>query len=534
MLWKKDSNRKTALYVDYFADLGTDLADLDAIQNQLKSMKKSDAVSERLREEGNIEFAARNWTNAIMAYNYALCFAENGSEALSHAYANRSPFFFELDQFDSCCTDIKLALEVSECSDSLKQSIVQHQKDCADFIENSMSIESTVNVPTLDFEPNKSFPCFANVLQLDRHTELGYRITAKTDIDVGKRIFVEKSLVSTAIDGQYMRCSVCLTRSNNLIPCGNCTKAMFCNTECQNSILHAAECGMATAIESDGKLTFLIRTVLYAMSLFNSANDFVNFVEKCIDKQQDFPLSMTDDRSKYEQFLRLKPDRMIASGEKRDPLIYFAYQAIMASKAADWFVLKKQQRFLTHLIWQHEAIISLGCVHQYTDKNGQADSLHLFPTFRQFNHLCSPNAMFHLADNWSTITTMRPIKKGEEVTVSYFGRNFPADSMVERQEYVERLRDNFGNKCQCDLCENRTSTAGKRKAMKADPSYQNILQTIEQNFGEETSLDMKEMKHHAIEFLEKFGQAKWCAELHLATTFFMDINWAQIESGDLE
>ena len=143
-----------------------------------------------------------------------------------------------------------------------------------------MSIENAIDEPTLDFEPNENLPCFANVLELDRKTELGYRITAKDDIDVDQRIFVEESLVSTLIADQYMRCNVCLTRSNNLIPCGVCTTAMFCNSDCRNSIQHAVECGLTTAIEDDGKLIFLIRTVLHAISIFNgNVDDLVDFVE---------------------------------------------------------------------------------------------------------------------------------------------------------------------------------------------------------------------------------------------------------------
>lgn len=532
MLWKKESNRSTAMYVDYFADSGINSTDLDG--KRFKSIPKSDVLSNRLREEGNIEFAARNWTNAIKAYNYALCFAENDSETLCHAYANRSACFFELDQFESCHKDIKLATDTAECSDELKQMINQHQKDCDDFIGNDNPIENTVHTPKLVFEPNEEFPCFANVLQLDRQTKFGYRITAKNDIDVGQRIFMEESMVSTLINDQYMRCSVCLTRHNNLIPCEKCTTAMFCDDKnCQSNILHATECGMTTEIDGDGKLAFLIRTVMYAIGLFTSAKELISFVEKYAGEKNVVALPMTDPRSKYQQFLKLKFDRIIASGEKRDLYVGIAYKAIMASIIGDRFALKGQKRFLAHLILQHEAIISLGCVHQYTNETGEAESLHLFPTLNQFNHSCTANAMFHLVDNWSIVTTMRPIKKGDEVTISYFGRTCYAESCAEQQEYVELLRDNFGINCQCDLCESRTSTDEERKAMQADPAYQFILQCSEHNNNGEASLDMEQVKHQATEFLRKFGQSKWCLELSMVTASFMDTNWIQIKSRDL-
>lgn len=192
-----------------------------------------------------------------MAYNYSLCFAENDTESQSSAYANRSAAYFELDRFDSCRIDIDLNSQVStNCSDTLKQAISQHQKDCMDFIDNKMFNtlkKRKVNVPSLDFKPNESFPCLANVLQIEQTKGFRYRFTANCDIDVGKKVYVEKSLFSMPIDNLFLRCCVCLTKCDNLIPCTICTNHMFCSEQCKSSTVHKVECQLTTEIKGNEK-----------------------------------------------------------------------------------------------------------------------------------------------------------------------------------------------------------------------------------------------------------------------------------------
>lgn len=525
-LWQKERIKKFAYFVNYFDDLETDFADLDEIFEISKPAAKSNTISSKLREEGNIEFAAKNWTNAIKAYNYALCFAENESEALSQAYANRSACFFELDQFESCHKDIELALQSSKCTKKLKKLIFRHQKDCADFIQNIASTDNTNVGPKLDFKPNEQWSALANVLQIEN------RVTAGCDINVGQRIIAETSFVRTLMDDLYMRCCICSKHSNNLIPCSKCTEAMFCSGKCEQSILHKAECNFSSCMQSnlkdDGKLAFLTRTVLHAISLFNNVFELMTFVMKNVAACDTVNLDCEmDEQSKYAYFLNLKSDPKIARGDKFDPIIYFAYKAIMASDLKKMFTGTKPKRFLVHLIWQHEAIISLGHIHQYTNRYNQIESLHLFLTFSLFSHSCTPNAMWYIANDVLIVEAMRPIQKGEEIMISYFGRNCFIDSENERQEYLKCLADNFQMDCSCDLCKGIVASTKDREIFTVDPLFQYILGSLYNRNGENLPMNVEEAKNNAIDFMKKFGRSKWCTEIGMVAACLMDMTWLQ-------
>lgn len=524
MLWEKDPRKK---YTDYFAGDDMNLAELDEIFARSKPLPKSDVISHKLREEGNIEFGERNWSNAIKAFNYALCFAENGSEALSHAYANRSACLFELDQFENCLKDIKLALESSKCSQPFEQMIIQHQKDCTDFIQNIPSPKNVDQTNHFDFEPNLNIPSLSNALQVEKQMVSGYRAIANCDIDVGAMISIEMSPVSKLTDNCCMRCCICFAKSNNLMPCQHCTKAMFCSKKCQTSILHAAECNFGEEIDGNGKLAFLTRTILYAVSLFKNANELMRFVGKCVKSDSsDKPLSMVDDKSKYQHFLSLQSDLKIVRAEKRDPLIYLAYKSIMVTNVATMFSTKTMQRFLVHLIWQHDAIISLGHVHQFVNEEEQ-ESLHLSLIFSLFAHSCTPNAMRYFNGNKLFVRAIRPIKKGQSVTVSYFGNRCFEGNDVERQEYLELLANTFKIKCSCDLCEGHVINEQERESMATHTSYKYIFWSMYEQENQIQPMNLDEIKRNAKEFLQKFGQSKWCKELEIVTAAFMDAFWLQ-------
>lgn len=540
MLWKKES-KSNVLYINYFDKLDQSVAELDVIAKQSSPPAKSNGISDRLRHEGNVEFEAKNWSNAIMACNYALCFAEPQSDAMIQAYANRSACYFELDRFNSSDNDIKLALQVPTRSHMLKQQLKQHRRDCSDFIGQNNSHNSTPTPSNHDHnDANESFQW----LTPERCEPFRYRFRADSDIDVGQTIWTESGLVSTLMNGQYMQCNVCFATNDNLIPCKCCTTAMFCSGSCQYSTLHTVECNSNTEINEDGKLKLLIRTVLYAISLFNDIDGLVEFVIKTVsgESKSNGQHIAIDELAKYRQFLQLKSCQDIASGEHPDPLIYFAFKAIMDSKIGEMFVTVKRQRFLTHLIWQHQAIISLGYVHQHTNKFNEVQSLGIFPQFSYFKHSCTPNAMYYLTRNKLVVVSLAPIKKGEEIFVSYFGKTsiliFDSNK-EERKEQLRSLYKSFGQKCSCAFCHKCEPNAKQRKAMKNDRMYRYIgriypsgedgLYKLEKSL---TAKQISDAREQAYKFLMKYGRMTWCKELAKIVACFMDIIWLESESDD--
>lgn len=545
MLWKKESD-SGALYIDYFAKLEQTITDLDVIAAKSKPPVKSNRISDRLREEGNVEFEARNWANAIMAYNYALRFAKPQSVALAHAYANRSACYFELDRYNSSLIDTKFALNVAVNLDALRQQLKQNHSDCLDFI--SPNDDRNDSSGGIDDQTTLS-PTAPNDGEIQWLTSelcepFRYRFTANSDVDVGQTIWTETALVSTLMNDQYMHCNVCFAKSDNLIPCSSCTTAMFCNQTCQSSYLHMAECNSNTEINEDGKLKLLIRSVLHAIQLFNSVDDLMEFVMQTIsgESQSNSQHFGTDCLSEYRQFLQLKSREDIATGDHPDPLIYFAFKAIINTKNGEMFEEVQQQRFLTHLIWQHQAIISLGYVHQHTNKFNEVQSLGIFPQFSHFKHSCTPNAMYYLTGRKLVMVSLTPIRKGEEIYVSYFGKTamLTFDSNAEtRKELLRSLYKTLGQKCNCSLCHKSESNPAQRKSMKNDRKYRHISRIYYSSEGglyklgkSLTTKQMSDAREHAIAFLRKYGRRTWCKELAKIAACFMDIIWLESETDD--
>ncbi|KAL6708100.1 SET domain-containing protein 5 [Coniothyrium glycines] len=75
------------------------------------------------------------------------------------------------------------------------------------------------------------------------------------------------------------------------------------------------------------------------------------------------------------------------------------------------------------------------------------DHISLFPKIARINHSCRPNLSYYwnASRNRKIVYATRPIKKGEEVFVSYI-------SLLLAQEDRQRYLDRYGFKCHCEAC----------------------------------------------------------------------------------
>lgn len=73
-------------------------------------------------------------------------------------------------------------------------------------------------------------------------------------------------------------------------------------------------------------------------------------------------------------------------------------------------------------------------------------------TASMFNHSCNPNSSWEFTENGIIIKTLRSIKNGEPLTLSY-GPN----SAINFDQRQTRLKEDYCFFCQCDLCKNDAS-----------------------------------------------------------------------------
>ena len=62
----------------------------DAAKNEIASFAKK---SDRLKEEGNVHFVAKNWKEALNSYQKALEMTMAGTEERASLYSNRAACF---------------------------------------------------------------------------------------------------------------------------------------------------------------------------------------------------------------------------------------------------------------------------------------------------------------------------------------------------------------------------------------------------------------------------------------------------------
>ncbi|XP_055297300.1 uncharacterized protein LOC129565939 [Sitodiplosis mosellana] len=224
MLWRKETNKNDAMYVDIFA-LNDRQANFSGVPCHVgcaetdTNFDKCDALSLQKRNGGNEYFKKGQWTRAIEMYGESLCYAENGSKNISLAYANRSACFLKMKRYEQCLVDIGLAKEVGYPAE-LMSKLDQRKEECLK-TEGGQHSSSTKFESKLSFEPDEQFPCMANVVKISVDDEGDPVIVAKEDIDVGQIVAEEKMFMGYIYSWHGLACNICLKRIANDMQCGN-------------------------------------------------------------------------------------------------------------------------------------------------------------------------------------------------------------------------------------------------------------------------------------------------------------------------
>eukprot|EP00927_Polykrikos_kofoidii_P040386 TRINITY_DN34537_c0_g2_i2.p1 TRINITY_DN34537_c0_g2~~TRINITY_DN34537_c0_g2_i2.p1 ORF type:complete len:337 (+),score=57.12 TRINITY_DN34537_c0_g2_i2:59-1012(+) len=125
----------------------------------------------------------------------------------------------------------------------------------------------------------------------------------------------------------------------------------------------------------------------------------------------------------------------------------------------------------------------------------------VFATASIMNHSCAPNAFHHFDEkrNLEVVYAMRPIKRNDEITISYI------DTMQVRADRQEQLKDTYGFECRCEACampEEKREVSDQRRGRiaalnqeikafsamgKCDAVVENseeLVETIDKEFGD--------------------------------------------------
>lgn len=515
MLWKKESNLRNALYVDLFHGHSVEIQYIlhkfsKAGCNFDGSYYKNDAISNTYRQNGNTSFEKGFFINAIEWYNKSLCFAENGSRTLGLAYANRSNCFLKLKMFGKCLVDIELAMQ-NQYPSQLMGKLERRRNDCLKLMETEDD-QSDSSAPKLDFEANEQFPCLANVVDIQSGDGFGHRIIAAADIDVGKTVMVEPCYIGVTKFDHYKICMLCLRERLNFTPCPKCTSALFCSN-CKDSKLHGIECDMNYGCPADFKFMDVVRSISLAKNAFQNVDELIACVENMVMNRGGTvqPLNLVDAKSKYCAFFQ--SSRAWWMYPLHLEQAYLFYQLLLEHREmAAFFRTNAHRRFLMHLVQHHVAMILQGAYNKrIAPIGGQGiTDTYINIVAKHLSHSCIPNVCHVLKNGSVNCIVIRPIKKGDELFISYITLH-DSQSDVQRQLLLKQR----GVDCDCQRCELKVSSSNPQ--MKADSNFQDIqrmfkVQMFYNGFYDGKKIDA--MKKKCFDFLHKFGQMRCSTEMY--------------------
>lgn len=543
-LWEKEAS--SGLYVDLFDEndvpesLQNEFDIFDKIKTKVIAnqeyhfLAKDNKKSLAFRALGNDFFSKKNFTEAMKLYNKSLCFAENGTENISLAYANRSSCFLHMKMYAKCLADIELAIKANY-PEKLMPKLLKRQKDCKDSLQNGSIDASYINYPALSYEEDPKFPGMANTLEIKRHKKFGRHVVAKCNIPAGQTVLIEKALFSTSSD--HYHCHDCLKTAMNFVPCEHCSWGLFCHNSCENEHeMHQMECGesligmweleekeldVATEFLSVQRkftdhfevLDFLKHSLLKILKSFPNVESLIEFVEDTVaSKSSNVPDRLDDVKSKYLALLQLNratPNldrKILCIIQTNHTYNYLLLRDDIKTK----FNTEQKRRFLMHFILHQILVIFLN---GFSTDDGRKNA---FVLSSYFNHGCASNLRCISRANMRFGVTLRPIKAGQQLFISYLSDVF-GDTTVE--ETQEKMQENFGFQCsKCERCKpNELLWLKNSNLLQQDTDYLFLSHKSSQwrktNDGRSEKEKQKILKEMTLNVLNRFGSGHWCEEL---------------------
>jgi len=275
---------------------------------------KNGAMSDKIREQGNVKFGAGDNHGAMKLYTESVICAPAGP-GLGLALGNRSAALYHLGQHAAAGQDILLALqhkyprhlqyklhlrqaqclirlgnyagvgeELDKCRDSLEHAKLQENKKVSVIKDISALNNEVIRLkkkqkqesfdkkkdPKRDFTENKNIPGASSKLRLEKSNDKvrARYLSACEDIETGEILFSESPFSCVLLPPFYStNCHHCLIKLQAPVSCLVCTQPRYCSGSCRDaawSQYHKYECGHLDTLHSVGIGHLAFRTILMA------------------------------------------------------------------------------------------------------------------------------------------------------------------------------------------------------------------------------------------------------------------------------
>ncbi|CAG5077649.1 Similar to SMYD4: SET and MYND domain-containing protein 4 (Pongo abelii) [Cotesia congregata] len=481
---------------------------------KLKDIKKPkcEVKAKLMLDEAKQGFSSISLGKTVEVYNTAMSLALPGSELLAHAFANRSIVLSNAAMYEESLKDIEHALKANY-PDNMKASLFARKAKNLFALDPTADIEDTLNearqwaLKMNDKEKNKLLDNLEKLktktykkpvkerdnrifvpsppndnpkikdtsaaIAINYSEKFGRHIVATRDMMAGEVVSVKRAYALVlSCDYRFKLCWNCSKHCWSSVPCNTCSDVIYCSEECRNVAwkdYHDIECSIVNGLLSsvypyeDISLTSL-RLFIKAIKEFGTVKALYESVQK-MDSKEDFIMkSFTDgiyDDKKYASIYSLcrKPMdtrfQVQCAGKTLQYMYFIALTSnIFGKKMENMDELANYEYavFVGKLLYHHTV---LSCNNRYAvhdstndelvDCGGLLSSLQSF-----FNHNCDPNTDYFVCRGMTTFITLQPIKKGEQLFISY-GPEFHEVPTPKRREELQNIR-NFW--CDCHACIN--------------------------------------------------------------------------------
>ena len=224
---------------------------------------KNSAKAQSLRTKGNQLLKVKRYVAALKCYNESIAFSEKGSEERAIAYANRSFICYELHRYEECLRNVRLARE-SNYPEHLASKLAKREEDAKKALQNAANkgSEKSTNGASSDtsddsklcdsklklsYDAYETVPQVAQCLELSESEQFGRYVATNRNLEAGDVVIIEQPFSRLLRDiYRHVRCDFCHRESIfTLLPCENCTVAMYCSGSCASQAArqyHRYEC----------------------------------------------------------------------------------------------------------------------------------------------------------------------------------------------------------------------------------------------------------------------------------------------------
>lgn len=234
----------------------------------------------------------------------------------------------------------------------------------------------------------------------------------------------------------------------------------------------------------------------------------MDFVKQTIQSDpKELPDSLSDDKSKYQSFLKLPINDGLLGPEELVVIIFEVYNILQKIPKIDsMFKARKERRFLMHLIGQHVQIVQNNSVQGCVKVKEQSVTCynHIPLMEKYFQHSCAPNVISCEGEGNHVFITIRPIKKGEQLYFPYY--MFLLEPKEKRQQILWERKQMV---CHCTRCLGITASSAQQKQLTLDPNYQDIAVEFSPMVLNDTKKS-QELADKCVAFLKKWDQVPWC------------------------